>query len=127
MKTKKQDYEKEDSQGAGFATGLFIGAVIGAAAAFLFAPASGDQTRQHLKDLAEKQKESLKNQWDKTKDKAGEIVDRAQDKVDAAAYRANDSVDEYADKAVEKVIQVADGAKTTIDRFKRHDGHDDQA
>lgn len=121
MKTRMEDYEGEESQGAGFVTGLFIGAVLGAAAAFLYAPASGDQTRQHIKDLAEQQKESLKNQWDKTKGKAGEIVDRAQGKVDEAAYRASDSVDEYADKAVEKVIQVADGAKSTIDKFKRHD------
>jgi gas vesicle protein len=121
MSKYHEDYETEESEGAGFVTGLLIGAALGAIGAILYAPKSGEQTRQELKDLADQKKEGLKNQWDRTKEKAVGLVDTVRDKVDAVADRASNSVDVYADKAVEKVIQVADDAKTTVDRFKRND------
>jgi gas vesicle protein len=118
MRTDHQDYEREDSDTAGFATGLFIGAAIGAVLALLYAPKSGEEIRQDLKDLADEQKDNIKNQWDRTKEKAAEVVNTAKEKVDSVAQRASNSVDVYADKAVNKVIQVADEAKSTVDKFR---------
>ncbi|MBE9463605.1 YtxH domain-containing protein [Dyadobacter subterraneus] len=123
MKSKHQDYEREDSDSAGFATGLFIGAAIGALAALLYAPKSGEETRQQLKDLADEQKDNLKNQWDRTKEAAAEVVNTAKEKVDSIAQRASTSVDEYADKAVNTVIQVADETKSTVDKFRFDNGN----
>lgn len=48
----KNNYEERDGSNGGFALGLLVGATIGALAAMLFAPKSGQQTRQQLKDLA---------------------------------------------------------------------------
>lgn len=126
MKSRHQDYEREDSDSAGFATGLFIGAAIGAVVALLYAPKSGEETRQNLKDLADEQKDNLKNQWDRTKEKASEVVNTAKEKVDLAAQRVSSSVDEYADKAVNKVIQVADEAKSTVEKFRTDGGTSNQ-
>lgn len=115
MRFNNEDYEKEDSDGAGFVTGLLLGAAIGAVATLLYAPKSGDETRQHLKDLADQQKENLKFQWELAKEK---VVNTAKETVDSVVQKASNSVDEYADKAVDKVIQVADDAKGTVDKFR---------
>ena len=115
MRSNNEDYESEDSNGGGFVTGLFVGAVVGAVAALLFAPESGETTRQQLKDLAEQQKDNLKNQWDHAKEK---VVSTAREGVDSLAQKASSSVDMFADKAVDKVIQIADDAKETVDKFK---------
>lgn len=115
MRSNHEDYEREDSDGAGFATGLIVGAAIGAVAAILFAPKSGEETRQHLKDLADQQKDNLKNQWDLAKEK---VVTTAKEGVNSLVQKASTSVDTYADKAVDKVIQVADDAKEKVDKFR---------
>ena len=119
MRSHNEDYEREESDSAGFATGLFVGAALGAVVALLFAPKSGEQTRQELKDLADQQKDNLKNQWDRTKEKAGEVVNTAREKVDSVAQKASAKVDSFADKTVDKVIQVADEAKSTVDKFRQ--------
>lgn len=119
MRSKDKDYEKEDSDGAGFATGLLLGAAIGAVVTLLYAPKSGEQTRQQLKDLADQQKDNLKNQWDLAKEK---VVNTAREAVDSVVQKASNTVDAYADKAVDKLIQVADDAKETVDKLRiNHD------
>jgi len=74
--------EEENADGAGFTTGLLVGAALGAVIALLYAPKSGEQTRQQLKDLADQQKENLKNQWDSTKEAVTGAVDATKEKVD---------------------------------------------
>ena len=121
MRSNNEDYEREESEGAGFATGLLLGVAIGAIAALLYAPKSGEEIRQEIKDLADQQKDNLKNQWDRTKEKASEVVNTAREKVDSVAQQASASVDSYAEKAVDKVIQVADEAKSTVEKFRQND------
>lgn len=123
MRSYHEDDETNESEGAGFATGLLIGAAIGAIAAILYAPKSGQEIRQDLKDLADEKTGDLKTQWAKTKDKATGFVDNVKEKVDTVANRASDSVDAYADKAIDTVISVADKAKGTVDKFKTSDGY----
>jgi gas vesicle protein len=123
MRSKHQDYEDNDSSGAGFATGLLLGAIVGACAALLYAPKSGDETRQELKDLADKQKENLKFQWELTKEKATEAVNTAKEKVNAFGDQAKNTVDAYADKAKAKVDHLADNAKSTVDNLQKRSDH----
>lgn len=118
MKSNNEYYENEDSNHGGFITGLLVGAALGAVAALLFAPHSGEQTRQQLKDLADQQKDNLKNEWERTKEKVATAVDHVREKADLAAQHADNTVDTYAEKAMDKVIQVADGAKSTVDKFR---------
>lgn len=60
--------EREPSGGraAGFGLGLFVGALVGAAVALLFAPAPGQETRRRLK-----------RRFDTVKDELGDRVDEA--------------------------------------------------
>jgi len=119
MKAKHHQYEDRNSDGAGFVTGLFVGAVIGACAALLCAPKSGEQTRQDLKDMADQQKDNLKDQWERTKEKASEVVNTTKEKLDSLGEQAKWKVDTYADKTKLQVDHLADGAKSTLDRFQK--------
>ena len=120
MRTKHQDYEDQNTEGAGFVTGLFLGAVIGACAALFYAPKSGEQTRQDLKDLADQQKDNLRDQWERTKEKASGVVNTAKEKLDSFGEQAKGKVDTYADKAKGQIDHLADGAKSTVDKFQPH-------
>jgi gas vesicle protein len=117
--SSKYEEEREDSNGGGFALGLLVGATVGALAAMLFAPKSGYETRQQLKDLADHQKDNLRNQWEDTKIKAAIAVDTAKEKLNTVAEQAKGTVDEYADKAKTVVDHLADGTKGTMDKFQR--------
>lgn len=84
MKTKYEnaDYDTDQHEdNNGLLIGIMVGAALGALAAILFAPKSGKDTRDQIKDLAEKQKENLKQQWDITKEKAKDVVDTAKGKT----------------------------------------------
>lgn len=127
MDTNEQDYENHGTEGSGFVTGLFIGAILGAAAALLYAPASGETTRQQLKDMADQNKENLKNQWRNTQEKTAAVVDTIHGKMDSAAERASQAVDKYAEQAIDKVITVSEDAKHAVDKLRRHNPETGQA
>jgi gas vesicle protein len=69
----------------GFSIGLLSGAVIGGVIALLFAPKSGKETRQIIKDKAvgivDAVKEKTTEVADEVKDKTTEVVDAVKDKT----------------------------------------------
>lgn len=73
--TKKQARKAEIT---GIAVGVLAGAIVGAAAGILFAPASGKETRAFIKDKAEEACELVK---DKTTEAYGCVKEKAQDIV----------------------------------------------
>lgn len=117
--SSKNNYEESEGSNSGFALGLLVGATMGALAAILFAPKSGDETRQQLKDLANQQKDKLRNQWEDTKINAAVAVDQAKEKLSAATDQAKEAVDAYAEKAKGTVDQLAEGTKATVDKFQK--------
>ena len=70
--------------GSGFAIGLIVGAALGLAIGFLFAPRSGTETRQLLKDKAEATREKAAEAARKVRQTAGEAVKRARAKMEDA-------------------------------------------
>ncbi|WP_149243642.1 YtxH domain-containing protein [Dyadobacter sp. 32] len=119
MKATDRNYEDQESGGAGFATGLLLGAALGACLALLYAPKSGEQTRQELKDLADQQKGKLKDQWDHAKETGSQAVHSVKDKMDSLGDQAKGTVDEYADRAKNQADLLADDTKTTVDKYQR--------
>ena len=67
--------------GSGFAVGLLVGAVLGLAIGFLFAPKSGEETRQLLKDKAELARERAGEAVQKVRETAAEVTKKAQSKM----------------------------------------------
>ena len=71
----------EGDRGSGFAIGLIVGAVLGLAIGFLFAPRSGEETRRLLKEKAETARERAAEVTRKVRATAGEAVKKAQAKI----------------------------------------------
>lgn len=118
MSSKNEAFENHGSDSS-FLLGFLAGAALGVVAAILYAPKSGEETRGHLKDLADQQKQNLSNQWENTKGKAGEAVNAAREKLDAAAEQAKTVVDQVANRAKGTAEDLAESANQSVDRYQR--------
>jgi gas vesicle protein len=74
----------DGDRGSGFAIGLIVGAALGLAIGFLFAPRPGAETRQLLKEKAETARERAAEITRKARETAGEAVKKAQTKIQEA-------------------------------------------
>ena len=70
----------DGDRGSGFAIGLLVGAALGLAIGFLFAPRSGEETRQLLKEKAVAARERAADITRKVRETAGEAAKKAQTK-----------------------------------------------
>lgn len=91
----KGDHER----GKGLAIGAAIGAVGGVIAGLLFAPKSGKETRQDIKDAAGSAKERFEVEGKKLHGELNELVDKGE-------ARAKDAGEKLSGKAKEVVDQA---------------------
>lgn len=118
MSSENEAFENHGSDNS-FLLGFLAGAALGAIAAILYAPKSGEETRGQLKDLADQQKQNLSNQWENTKGKASEAVNAAREKLDAAAEQAKTVVDQVANRAKGTAEDLAESANQSVDKYQR--------
>ena len=71
----------DGDRGSGFAIGLIVGAALGLAIGFLFAPRPGAETRQILKEKMGVARERATGAAKKVKETTGEAVKRARAKM----------------------------------------------
>jgi hypothetical protein len=74
----------KDNGGSGFVWFL-AGAAIGASAALLFAPASGQHTRKYISRTTEKSKEAIADSGKELVDRGKDLYDRGRALADEAA------------------------------------------
>lgn len=67
--------------GLSFSTGFILGAVVGVAIGFLYAPKPGKETRELLKEKAEKAREKASEVAEKAKETAAETRGRVEEKL----------------------------------------------
>jgi gas vesicle protein len=88
---------RDEGTGASFALGLFAGAVIGAGVALLFAPKSGNETRellgQQYRGLAERVNEATETLRQQARDRGQEISSQLSDRISSATDRLSSSGD----------------------------------
>lgn len=99
MKTKRSELIEEESD----LNGLFLGVVlitaaISAGIAILYAPKSGKEVREQIKDLAGKQKDNLTDQINRGKEKATEVVDTVKNKYSEVADQAKSKLESLTHK-----------------------------
>ena len=73
-----------ESEKSNFGTGFLVGALVGVIAVMLFAPQSGEKTRDQLKEKALDLKEHAEEMIDQAKEIAGEAIEEGKE----AASRA---------------------------------------
>jgi gas vesicle protein len=76
-------------------SGLMIGAVLGAAAGLLLAPASGEKTRKKLVKSSEKLKNNVK---DYVEGSVGALRDQFNEKIDQLARRGKESINHVSER-----------------------------
>lgn len=77
----------------GMGVGTFLlGLAVGAGAALLFAPASGEETRRRLQDEARRAGQRVKDMTDELTDELTDRVERTRSAIDDRVERARDAV-----------------------------------
>ncbi len=67
--------EKCSNSGFAFLSGLVIGATVGALAGLLFAPASGDETREKLTEKTKALSDDLNDKFESLKETVTEVLE----------------------------------------------------
>lgn len=110
----------EESDFGNFLAGFVIGGLIGAAAALLYAPQPGVETRTQLRDKGIELKDRAQESYEETRvrlEKAYEDARmRAEDAMDEMRVRA----EEYSQAAQERVSRVVESGKSAA-RSARQD------
>ena len=82
---------REEGSGASFALGLFAGAVIGAGVALLFAPKTGNETRellgQQYRGLADRVNETTETLREQARERGQQIASQLSDRVSSVTDR----------------------------------------
>jgi gas vesicle protein len=71
-----------------FFSGTLLGAVIGALVALLFAPSSGEELRENIKNQADTQYVKLQGEWEKGKQEMQTRIDKLSSDVHALSNRS---------------------------------------
>jgi gas vesicle protein len=101
-----------------FLVGVLVGSAIGAAAALLYAPQAGSETRVMLKDKTSEVMDSAGQIAQQAKGKATEIASQAQTKVGEIKEQATSKIGELKTQATSKVGEISNQAQTLVDRQK---------
>lgn len=105
-----------DNNGTDFLAGFLLGAVAGTALALLFAPQSGEQTRQQLKDQTIELKGRAEDLSVKAREQAEEITARGRIVLEERVAELEEAVAEgkkAADKTRKELMTKLDEARTT--------------
>ena len=98
--------ERDGKSGVGM---LLLGLAIGAGAALLFAPASGEETRERLRGEADRARRTVKDAASAFGDQVTEKVGRTRSRFDAQVDRARNAVGSRVD-AVGEALDAGRGA-----------------
>lgn len=123
---RREDRRKEALDNAAkVGTGLIAGLAIGSSIALLFAPQSGKETREDIKEYYDDKKKELKEGYDKAIEKLNaekaRLVENtrvAVNKVADKALNAAEDVVEAADEKVEEAKKATSKAKEKVEDKK---------
>jgi gas vesicle protein len=93
-----------------FIGGLFVGAMIGATAALLLAPASGEETRDKLR-------ENIQGTFNDVHDQALEYTESLKGQIQDAADTLTDRVNQYKAQIEDKIEEIQDDVSASIDEL----------
>lgn len=99
-----------------FLIGVFVGSLVGAAAALLYAPYSGADTRRILKEKS-----------DEARDQAGHLVGEVREKSGRAVHRAHEGLEHLRDEAKSRAEELTHDAREIVTKAKETVTHGREA
>ena len=113
----------QERQNGGFASGFFVGALVGAAAAMLLAPQAGTETRELLKGKAREAGDLVNERTGDLRGKVSEKVTTIAGDLQASAgdlyskgRKLVDDARSNIDAAVDEGKNAADGTRSELER-----------
>ena len=97
---------ENNSNFGAFAVGLFTGALLGGIAALLFAPQSGEETRQFIQDKSQKAYE-----------KAGKTIEETYAQAEASLAEARSKIEELAEEAKKKSVELQEKGQIMLENI----------
>lgn len=97
---------------------VLLAALAGAAAALLFAPKKGTETREDIKTRYNDMMTKTQSKVQDTQSKMAQTVSQASDKVKSAADRAAEKTKSVASQTADQTKSVADQADDTTQKTK---------
>ena len=119
MNTYSQDYQTRDSASRvkPVLSGLVLGGLIGAGAALLFAPHSGEETRAEIRnktvELRDHTVDTVKEKFSQAKSKASQITSDIKDKAQELKHQGQDLVA----KKLDHVSETAETKKKAVQSY----------
>jgi gas vesicle protein len=101
-----------------FVIGVAIGSAVGAAAALLYAPQSGADTRRFIGEKADEVKVRGTEYAGIARERCGEMVDTTKQKAAELAEQATSKMRETGDQVKARAGSVVGDAKETLDKGK---------
>ena len=91
-----------------FLAGLGLGALLGAAAALMLAPKSGDQTREDLASITDEVKQKAGRVVNDLTQSGEDLVKKSKELIETTREKVQGVVDTGKDTATEKIDEVKD-------------------
>ncbi len=112
----------DESQGWEFFTGFLLGAVVGAAAALLLAPQSGEETREVIRERGIELQGRMGQTTEDARRRAEDVAAQARERAATAQERSRTVLDEQKSRLQEAIDQGKEAAQRKSDeltaRFK---------
>ena len=102
-----------------FLIGVMVGSAIGAAAALLYAPQAGADTRLQLRDKATEAKERTAELAQQAGNRVGQATGQAKARVGELAQQAQARVGEVTSQAKAKVGEISGQAQNVVERGRQ--------
>lgn len=97
---------KSEERGGGFIAGFLLGGLVGAAAALLLTPRSGDETRDTLKETGIELRVKAEEAAAKARDEADELLIRGKAIFEEQRERVKEAVEEGREAAAQKRAEL---------------------
>jgi gas vesicle protein len=95
LKNRKEAKMADKDTGTGFTIGFIVGAAMGLAIGFLYAPRPGEETRHMLREKTEQ----VKGKTEEMKEKATEVVEKVKETTAEAGKKAKAKFEETKEQA----------------------------
>ncbi|MCL5035961.1 MAG: YtxH domain-containing protein [Chloroflexi bacterium] len=103
--------EQQKGVGTEFVFGLFVGALLGASLAIVFAPQSGEATREMIRKKSKEMQDKAMDMLEELKDEVDDLVVKVQDAFEDTTKQVKTKMTEVKEKVVQKMAEKKEEGK----------------